>query len=123
MNMSKTVLIVDDFEGIRKMVEISLKNAGYQVLSAINGKDALKYLENNQINLVVTDLIMPELDGIGLTREIRKHPLHKFIPILLLTTESQARRKQEAKAAGATAWITKPFIIDNFLSVIKKLIR
>jgi two-component system chemotaxis response regulator CheY len=121
--MNKTVLIVDDFEGIRQVIGLTLSNAGYTVLSAINGKDALKHLDGNPISLVVTDLIMPELDGIGLIREIRKLPDYRYLPILLLTTESQAKRKEEAKAAGATAWITKPFMIDSFLSVVKKLIR
>ncbi len=120
--MEKTILIVDDSESIRDVVGFTLENAGYQVLSCVDGKDALKYLDGTNIHLVVTDYHMPNLDGIGLIKEIRAKNDYQFVPILLLTTESQGAKKEEAKAAGATGWIVKPFVQDKLLAVVQKLI-
>lgn len=121
--MEKTILIVDDSESIREAVGFTLENAQYQVGKAIDGVDALKALENNQYQLIITDLHMPNMDGISLIREIRKKPEHQFTPILFLTTESQGTKKEEARSAGATGWIIKPFVPEKLVAVVQKLIR
>lgn len=121
--MSKTVLIVDDSESVREIVSFTLKNAGYTVLEGKDGRDAMQYLSGAEIQLVITDLNMPVMDGISLIKEIRAIEEYKFTPILLLTTESQAAKKQEAKAAGATGWIVKPFVAAKLLDVVQKVIK
>ena len=121
--MGKKILIVDDSESIREVVSATLTNVGYEVLSAIDGVDALNYVDGEPIDLIITDLNMPNKDGIQLIREIRAQDTYKFTPILLLTTESQADKKKEAKLAGATGWIVKPFVQEKLLSTIKKVIR
>ena len=121
--MSKSILIVDDSESIRELVALTLESSGYQIEKGIDGKDALRFLDGRSFDLVITDLNMPEMDGIELVREIRKHQLYSTVPILMLTTESQAARKDEAKAAGATGWIVKPFVQDKLLQVVKKVVH
>ncbi len=121
--MQKTILIADDSPSVRDLVSFTLEEAGYKVLAGINGKDALKFLNGDEIALVITDLHMPEMDGISLIKEIRTKDNYKFTPILLLTTESQASKKQDAKVAGATGWIVKPFVQERLLEVIQKVIR
>lgn len=121
--MGKTILIADDSESIRELVELTLRSAGYDVVKTIDGEDAMQQLKNNTVNLVITDLNMPKMDGINLIREIRVLEEYKTLPILLLTTESQAAKKEEAKAAGATGWIVKPFVQDKLLAVVQKIIR
>ena len=120
--MSKVIMTVDDSTSVRQMVCFTLKNAGYTVLEAIDGNDALSKLDGAAVNMVLTDLNMPNLDGIGLIRALRAKTEYKFIPIVLLTTESQAEKKQEGKAAGATGWIVKPFNPEQLLAVIKKVL-
>ena len=119
--MPKTIMAVDDSASVRQMVSFTLKGAGYEVIEACDGKDALAKLTGT-VNMVITDLNMPNLDGIGLIKGVRTSPAHKFIPIVMLTTESQESKKQEAKAAGATGWIVKPFGQDQLLAVIKKVL-
>ncbi|SRR5258706_11641003 len=121
--MSKTILIADDSESIRELVQLTLQSAGYLVLKSVDGEDALTNLNGQPIDLVITDLNMPKMDGITLIREIRKKENYETLPVLLLTTESQAAKKEEAKAAGATGWIVKPFVQDKLLAVIQKVIR
>ncbi|MBC7923832.1 MAG: response regulator [Ferruginibacter sp.] len=121
--MKKTILIVDDSESVREVVKFTLEQAGYQVIAGVDGKDALRYLTGETLHLVLTDLHMPHLDGIGLIREIRAREAYRYLPILLLTTESQAAKKQEAKEAGATGWIVKPFVQEKLLEVVQKVIR
>ena len=121
--MKKTILIADDSESVREVVSFTLENAGYNVLVGVDGEDALKYLDGSDIHLVVTDLHMPKLDGIGLIKEIRGKAAYQGVPILFLTTESQAAKKDEAKAAGATGWIIKPFVADKLLTAVLKVIR
>lgn len=121
--MSKTILIVDDSESIREVVSFTLENEGYKVLVAVDGKDALKFLDGTPIDLVITDLHMPELDGIGLIKSIRNMPNYQRIPILFLTTESQAAKKMEAKDAGATGWIIKPFVPAKLIAALNKVLR
>lgn len=119
--MSKIILTVDDSASVRQMVKFTLSDAGYGVVEAVDGKDALLKM-TNQVNMVITDLNMPNLDGIGLIRLIRANPAYKGIPIIMLTTESQESHKQAGKAAGATGWIVKPFTKQQMLAVVKKVI-
>ncbi len=120
--MSKTIMTVDDSASVRQMVSFTLKNAGYGVVEAVDGKDALGKLKG-KIDMIVTDLNMPNMDGIELIKNVRANPSYKFIPIVMLTTESQATRKQEGKSAGATGWIVKPFKPDQLLAIVQKVLR
>ena len=120
--MAQTIMTVDDSSSVRQMVGLTLKGAGYQVVEAVDGKDALTKVTGATIDMVVTDLNMPNMDGITLITELRKLPAFKFIPIIMLTTESQADRKQAGKEAGATGWIVKPFKPEQLLGVIKKVL-
>lgn len=121
--MGKTVLVVDDSSTMRQMVAYTLKNAGYDVVEAGNGKEAVGKLNGGtKPALVVTDLNMPEMDGITLITEIRKMAAFKFTPILMLTTESADDKKKSGQAAGATGWIVKPFNPEQMLKVIQKVL-
>jgi two-component system, chemotaxis family, chemotaxis protein CheY len=120
--MGKTIMTVDDSVSIRQMVSFTLKGGGYEVVEASDGKDALMKLGRFPVNMVITDLNMPNLDGIGLIREVRRDPAYKFVPIVMLTTESQDSKKQEGKSAGATGWIVKPFKPEQLLAVVKKVL-
>jgi len=119
--LSKVILAVDDSASVRQMVKFTLSDAGYTVIEAVDGKDALTKL-TGPVNMVITDLNMPNLDGIGLIRGVRANPACKGIPIVMLTTESQESRKQEGRQAGATGWIVKPFTTQQLLAVVKRLI-
>src|SRR5450631_439140 len=119
--MAKVILTVDDSASVRQMVKFTLSDAGYSVIEAVDGKDALVKL-TTPVNLVITDLNMPNLDGIGLIRSVRANPACKGLPIIMLTTESQESRKQEGKAAGATGWIVKPFATQQLLAVVKRVL-
>jgi len=121
--MSKNILIVDDSESIREVVSFTLENEGYNVLVGDDGTDAMKYLDGRQIDLVITDLHMPQMNGIELIKNIRAMDSYKRIPILFLTTESQAAKKMEAKEAGATGWIVKPFVPAKLIAALKKVLR
>lgn len=118
----KTVMTVDDSASVRQMVAFTLKNAGYSVIEAVDGKDALAKLQG-KVDMVITDLNMPNMDGIALIKGVRSQAAYKFIPIIMLTTESQAGRKQEGKDAGATGWIVKPFKPEQLLAVVQKVLR
>ncbi len=118
----KTILTVDDSATVRQMAGLVLRGAGYEVIEAIDGVDALSKMTGQELNLILTDLNMPNMDGLELTRRVRTLPNYKFVPVVLLTTESQPEKKQEGKAAGATAWIVKPFNPDQLLAVVKKVI-
>lgn len=119
--MSATIMTVDDSRSIRQMVSFTLQQAGYQVVEAVDGQDAISKL-SPQVRLVLTDLNMPNMDGIALLKSIRAMPDCRFLPVIMLTTESQAARKQEGKAAGATGWIVKPFAPEQLLAVLKKVV-
>ncbi|MDP4207887.1 MAG: response regulator [Bacteroidota bacterium] len=121
--MAKTILIVDDSESIREVVSFTLEHEGYTVLVGIDGQDAQKFLDGRKIDLIITDLHMPVLDGIGLIKVVRSMLDYQRIPILFLTTESQAAKKMEAKEAGATGWIIKPFVPAKLIEAINKVIR
>lgn len=121
--MSKVIMTVDDSVSIRQMVSFTLEQAGYGVIEAVDGQDALDKLGGNTIHMMITDLHMPNVNGIELITQVRAKPEFKFIPIIMLTTESQDSTKQEGKAAGATGWIVKPFKPEQLLMVIKKVLR
>lgn len=118
-----TILAVDDSPSMRKMVSFTLTGAGYKVVEAVDGMDALEKAEAQHIDLVLADQNMPRLDGIGLTRRLREHPRFKNTPILILTTESSDQMKQAGKAAGATGWLVKPFDPNRLIEVLQKVIR
>lgn len=121
--MTKTIMTADDSPSIRQMVGFTLRQAGYQIIEACDGRDALAKLQQQPVHLLITDLNMPNLDGIELIRQVRALPAHRFTPVLFLTTESQAERKLAAKAAGATGWIVKPFTPDQLVAVVGKVLR
>ncbi len=121
--MEKTILIVDDSESIREVVSFTLESEGFKVLVGVDGKDALKFLDGSNIDLIITDLHMPVMNGIELIREVRKMDDYSRIPILFLTTESQTAKKMEAKEAGATGWIIKPFVPAKLIAAINKVMR
>ncbi|MBU2515368.1 response regulator [bacterium] len=120
--MEKVILTVDDSASIRQMVSFTLKNEGYSVVEAVDGVDALSKLKQQPADMVLTDLHMPNMNGIDLIKNVRSDPNYKFIPIIFLTTESQAEKKQEGKAAGATGWIVKPFKPEQLVGVVKKVL-
>jgi len=119
--MTKTILIVDDSASIRQVVGITLRGAGYEVIEACDGRDALSKLTGQKIHLIVSDVNMPNLDGIGLVKEVKQHPQYKFTPIMMLTTETGESMKMEGKAAGAKAWLVKPFQPPMLLAAVSKL--
>lgn len=121
--MGKLIMTVDDSASVRQMVSFTLQKAGYDVIQAVDGKDALGKIDPAQVKMVITDLNMPNLDGIGLIRQIRQNAALKFIPIIMLTTESQDAKKAEGKSAGATGWIVKPFQPEQLLAVVKKVLK
>jgi two-component system chemotaxis response regulator CheY len=118
----KTILTVDDSASIRQMVKLTLSGAGYNVVEASDGRDGLAKAQANTINMVVTDLNMPNMNGLEFIRALRQLAPYRGIPIVFLTTESDDNLKQQAKAAGATGWITKPFKQEQLLAVAKKLL-
>lgn len=120
--MAKLIMTVDDAATVRQMVSFVLKQNGYEVIEAVDGADAVKKLSSQKVDMIITDLNMPNMDGISLIKAARGIPACKFIPIIMLTTESQGARKEEGKAAGATGWIVKPFQPDQLLAVVKKVL-
>ena len=121
--MTKTILTADDSASMRQMVTFTLKGAGFNVIEAVDGKEGLAKSSQTKVDMIITDLNMPNMDGIEMIRNIRKMPQYKFIPIILLTTESQDSKKKEGRAAGATGWIVKPFKPEQLLAVIKKVLK
>jgi two-component system chemotaxis response regulator CheY len=120
--MSKTVLAVDDSRSILQMVAFTLKGSGYQVLEATNGQEALGVASRQKVDLVLTDLNMPVMDGLTLIKSLRTQPAYRFTPMLMLTTEAGAAFKEQGKSAGATGWLVKPFDPQKLLGVVKKVI-
>ena len=119
----KKILIVDDSETLRAILVFVLEEAGYKVLVGIDGIDAQKHLTNQTIDLIITDLHMPNLDGIGFIKVVRNHTLYSTTPILFLTTDTLQNKKDEAREAGATGWIIKPFDQEKLLSAVTKVIK
>ena len=118
----KTVLSVDDSASVRQMVKLTLTGAGYQVIQANDGAEGLAKARDTAVDMVVTDINMPVMNGLALIRELRQLPSYKGVPIIFLTTESDEAMKREAKAAGATGWITKPFQQEQLVAVVKKVL-
>jgi two-component system chemotaxis response regulator CheY len=120
--VSKTILIVDDSASLRQVVSITLKGAGYSVIEACDGRDALTKLNGQKIHLIISDVNMPNMDGITFVTEAKKLPAYKFTPIIMLTTEAGESKKQAGQAAGARAWVIKPFQPAQMLAAVSKLI-
>jgi two-component system chemotaxis response regulator CheY len=120
--MAKTIMVVDDSASLRNVVCIALKGAGYDVIEASDGREALSKLTGQKVHLIVSDVNMPNMDGITMVRAIKKLPAYKFTPIMMLTTESQPEKKAEGKAAGAKAWLVKPFQPPVLLDAVSKLV-
>lgn len=119
--MGKRILAVDDSKTMRDMVSFTLKGAGYDVLVADDGQHALSVLGDDKVNAIITDVNMPNMDGISLVKALRGHPVHRATPILVLTTEGDAAKKNEGREAGATGWIVKPFEPEKLLQVVQKV--
>lgn len=117
-----SILTVDDSPSMRQMVAFTLKGAGHKVIEAVDGVDALSKAKTNRLDLVITDVNMPNKDGISLIAELRALPAYRFTPMLMLTTESNPEKKQQGKAAGATGWLVKPFNPDQLLKTIEKVL-
>jgi two-component system, chemotaxis family, chemotaxis protein CheY len=120
--MAKTIMIVDDSASLRQVVGIALKGAGYDVIEASDGKDAIGKLTGQKVHLIVSDVNMPVMDGITMVKNIKQMPSYKFTPIMMLTTESDTEKKMAGKAAGAKAWLVKPFQPPVLLDAVSKLV-
>jgi two-component system chemotaxis response regulator CheY len=118
----KTIMTVDDSASLRQMVAFVLTGAGYRVVEAVDGLDGLAKL-TSAVDLILSDINMPKVDGLEFTRRLRALAEYRFVPVILLTTESHPEKKQEGKAAGATGWMVKPFKPDQLLAIAKKVIR
>ncbi|MFT4162080.1 response regulator [Shinella sp. NM-101] len=120
--MTAKILTVDDSASIRLTTRVTLSNAGYTVTEAVDGLDGLNKLKEGEYDLVVTDLNMPNMDGLTMIRELRKLPAHTGVPVIFLTTESDGELKAQAKAAGATGWLTKPFDPESLVKIARKVL-
>jgi len=120
-SVKKKVMTVDDSRTMRDMVTFTLKSAGYDVVEAADGQQAMTAIAANKVDLVITDLNMPVMDGLTLIRKLRAIPAHRTLPILMLTTEADDKKKAEGRAAGATGWIVKPFNPEKLVSVVQKV--
>jgi two-component system chemotaxis response regulator CheY len=119
----KKILAVDDSSSVREMVGFTLRKAGYEVVEAVDGSDGLDKAGGGKFDMIITDLNMPKVDGLQLIGAVHKLPGYSFIPILMLTTESQAEKKNEGRKAGATGWIVKPFNADQLIATVQKLVK
>lgn len=120
--MSKRILVIDDSASLRQAVTIALEGAGYEVVTAGDGKEALSKLDGTRIHLAICDVNMPVMDGIAFVAEAKKLPQYRFLPVIMLTTESRESRKREGQMAGAKAWVVKPFRPEQILHAVSKLI-
>ncbi|MBC2606743.1 response regulator [Pelagicoccus albus] len=120
--MSKTIITVDDAQTMRKMIRFTLQPTGHQILEAADGQEAYEMLQSKPVDLIITDVNMPRLNGIELTRKLRSTPLHRATPIVLLTTESSPEKKNQGREAGATGWIVKPFNQQQLLALVTKVL-
>jgi len=120
--MAKTILVVDDSASLRQIVGIALKGGGYDVVEACDGRDALAKLDGRKIHLIVSDVNMPNMDGISFLLELKNTPAYRFTPVIMLTTETQDEMKQKGKAAGAKAWVVKPFKPEQILDAVARLV-
>jgi two-component system chemotaxis response regulator CheY len=120
--MAKKILVIDDSASLREVVSIALQGAGYEVVQAADGKQALEKLDGSRIHLAICDVNMPVMDGISFVKEAKQRQEYRFMPIIMLTTESRESRKQEGQMAGAKAWVVKPFRPEQMLHAVAKLI-
>lgn len=120
--MAKTIMIVDDSASLRQVVGITLKGAGYDVIECCDGKDALFKLTGQKVHLIISDVNMPNMDGISFVKELKQMPSYKFTPVIMLTTESTEQKKMDGKEAGARAWMVKPFKPEQMLGAVQKLV-
>ena len=120
--MAKTIMVVDDSASLRQVVGIALKGAGYDVIEGCDGKDALSKMTGQKIHLIISDVNMPNMDGITFVKAVKQLPNYKFTPVIMLTTESQESKKAEGQAAGAKAWVVKPFKPEQMLGAVQKLV-
>lgn len=119
--MAKTIMVVDDSASMRQVVGIALKSEGYDVIEGKDGSDALARLNGQKVHLIISDVNMPNMDGIAFVTRVKQMPHYKFTPILMLTTESEEAKKREGQAAGARAWMVKPFKAEQLLNAVRKL--
>jgi two-component system chemotaxis response regulator CheY len=119
--MAKTIMIVDDSISMRQVVSIALKGAGYDVLEGSDGNDALAKLSGQKVHLIISDVNMPGMDGLTFVRAVKEHPSYKFTPVMMLTTEYTEEKKRAGQAAGARAWLVKPFKPDQLLTSVQRL--
>jgi two-component system chemotaxis response regulator CheY len=119
--MAKTIMIVDDSASMRRVVGIALKGAGYDVLEGVDGKDALSKLKGQKVHLIISDVNMPVMDGITFLKNVKQMPAYKFTPVIMLTTESEESKKREGQAAGARAWVVKPFQPEQLIGAVQRL--
>jgi two-component system chemotaxis response regulator CheY len=120
--MAKTILIVDDSASLRQVVSMTLKSAGYDVIEACDGQDALGKLTGQKVHLIISDVNMPVMDGITFVREVKKNASYKFTPVIMLTTEATEEKKRMGQDAGAKAWVVKPFQPQQMLAAVGKLV-
>ncbi|MBI1398321.1 MAG: response regulator [Betaproteobacteria bacterium] len=120
--MAKTIMVVDDSASLRQMVGIALRGAGYDVIEGSDGRDALGKLDGRKVHLIVSDVNMPNMDGIAFVKAVKAHPGYKFTPVVMLTTENQEARMLEGRNAGAKAWIVKPFKPPELLDAVSRLV-
>lgn len=120
--MAKTILTVDDSASVRQVLGILLKGAGFDVIQASDGQEALALLTGQKINLIISDVNMPNMDGITFLKAVKQLPNYKFTPVIMLTTESQETSKREGQSAGAKAWVIKPFKPEQMLNAVQKLV-
>ncbi|MEI7969553.1 MAG: response regulator [Betaproteobacteria bacterium] len=120
--MAKTIMVVDDSASLRQVVAIALKGAGYDVIEGSDGRDALAKLDGRKVHLIVSDVNMPNMDGIELVKAVKANPGYRFTPVIMLTTENQQARMMEGKAAGAKAWIVKPFRPPELIDAVSRLV-
>ncbi|NHZ91493.1 response regulator [Massilia sp. CCM 8733] len=120
--MAKTIMIVDDSSSVRQVIGITLRGAGYEVIEGCDGKDALTRLDGRKVHLIISDVNMPNMDGISFVKQVKLLPNYRFTPVIMLTTESAEEKKREGQAAGAKAWVVKPFKPDVLLGAVQKLI-
>ena len=120
--MAKTILIVDDSASLRQVVAIALRGAGYDVLEGCDGRDALGKLDGRKVHLIISDVNMPNMDGISFVKAVKQLPAYRFTPVIMLTTEAGDAMKSEGQAAGAKAWVVKPFQPQQMLGAVAKLV-
>lgn len=119
--MAKVIMVVDDSASMRRVLSITLKGAGYDVIESCDGRDALAKLNGQKVHMIISDVNMPTMDGIAFLRAVKQMPAYKFTPVIMLTTESAEEKKREGQAAGARAWVVKPFQPDTLLNAVQRL--